>query len=632
MLIGWPIAHLPFGSSPAYRLNLFAGVLASTAAVLVYFTALLALRTGNRREAGEPAPSERTAGAIGAAAGALAFAFGSTTWEHAVMYTPYILTAVCTGGLLYGLLRWWRCAEQYDSWKWLALLGVLFGLDFSVHRTNVLLIPAALVFVLIRHPKTVGVPRNILASVGGLLAGLSVQLLLIPIARVTTSDLNFGNPRDFSRWLNYFSLSQSGGSFFVRIYPRNAGVWRVQVADFLSMLSDNALHWGGASRIAGILPAAAAIIGLIAIHRRNRRLAMALVSLLVVQATMTVIFFNIPVNFFRSLDRHYLPVWVTIGVFISCGLAALSQWAAVSFRKRSPPLLLSAAMVWAVPAMQLLDNWHTHDASNRYFARDYAVNALKALPPNAIYFTVGDNDTFPLMYMQAAEHVRPDVRIVNLSVINYDDYPDQRHERDPTFPISLLSAERRELAARAWTDTALVLPFAGDNARFGLPPDTPTLDTGVFTVKPQWGDRMTLGELTVVDIVRTNAWRRPVTFSTTATRAGMAWLEPYARLEGMYWRIVPLTKPTANADALRRNLFSTYSYRGYADPTVRLDDFEANFGALYYEALSELVALDRAAGDTASCRSAVGKMMAAVPPARLVQREGVDGVTVPRCN
>ena len=631
MLLGWPIAHLPFGTSPAYRLNLFAGVLAAVAAVMVFFAALRASRMGHQHAT--PQQSESAGLRMGAAAGALAFAFGSTTWEHAVMFTPYILTAVLTAALLYVLFLWWEEVDHPDSWKRLALLGLLFGLDFSVHRTNALLIPGALAFILIRNQRTVLVPRNILASMSGLVAGLSGQLLLIPIARVTNSDLNFGNPRDFSRFLDYVSLSQSGGSFLVKIFPRNADVWHVQVADFLSALGDNALRWNGISSVAGVLPATAAVLGLIVLARRNFRLAFALSALLLAQAATTVMFFNIPANYFRSLDRHYLPVWVTIGVFMACGLAAVGQWIGTMQFKRRALAWVTAALALAVPGVQLVDNWQTHDASNRHFAGDYAVNALSVLPPNAIYFTVGDNDTFPLMYMQAAEYVRPDVRIVNMSVMEYDDYPDQRHEHDPTFPISLSSAERRTMAAKPFIDTLLVLPFAGDNAHFGLPPDTTTLSTGAFVVKPAWGgDKMTLGGLTLLDIVRTNAWRRPITFSITATRSGMSWLEPYARLEGIYWRIVPLKKPAANADALRRNLLTNYSYRGYADSAVMVDRVAAVMGVLYYEALTNLAAVDRARGDSASCRNAIAKMVAAVPPARLVLRAEMEGASVPGCD
>lgn len=624
MLIGWPIAHLPLGTSPAYRLNLLAGVLAATAALIVYFAALQVNRMGSADD--QHSSNANAARRIGAGAGALTFAFGSTTWEHAVMFTPYILTAVFTAALLYVLFRWWAECTQYDSWKWLALLGLLFGLDFSVHRTNALLIPGALVFVLLRSPRAFASARNIVGGAIGLFAGLSVQLLVIPIARTTSSDLNFGNPRDFSRFMEYVSLSQSGGNFFVKIYPRNSDVWSVQVPHFFSALADNTLHWNGNSGIAGVLPALAALVGLTAIARSNLRLGVALICLLVMQAAMTVIFFNIPADYFRSLDRHYLPVMVTIGVCTACGLGAIGQWIGNLQFKRGAPVLASSMLLLAVPAAQLVDNWKTRDASNRYFAHDYALNALNGLPPNAILFTVGDNDTYPLMYMQGAEHVRHDVRIVNLSVIQYKDYPDQRLAHDPTFPITVLSAQRNVVVEKPWTDTLLTMPFAGDNAQFGLPRDTTTLSSAQFVVKPAWGDKMTLGDITFLDIVRTNAWKRPLTFSLTGSRSAMSWLEPYGRLEGMYWRIVPLMHPSANGAALRKNLLNTYSYRGYADSSVVLDPVAAQLGFLYYEPFTELITIERSRGDAAACRIAADKSKL-LPFSRLFPRQSSTAAT-----
>ena len=82
-------------------------------------------------------------------------------------------------------------ADEADSWRHLAILGLLFGLDFSVHRTNALLIPGVLVWVLIRNPAAITRARTWMASLTGLAAGLSVQLLLIPIARITDEYLRY---------------------------------------------------------------------------------------------------------------------------------------------------------------------------------------------------------------------------------------------------------------------------------------------------------------------------------------------------------------------------------------------------------------------------------------------------------
>src|SRR5262249_61830508 len=102
--------------------------------------------------------------------------------------------------------------------------------------------------------------------------------------------------------------------------------------------------------------------------------------------------FTIPLVFFRPFDGLYLPIGVTFGILVACGLGA--TMARVSSRARtSAPVAAAALAVAVVPAAQLWNNWAAHDASQRYFARDYAANALLSLPPNPIYFTLADHDT-----------------------------------------------------------------------------------------------------------------------------------------------------------------------------------------------------------------------------------------------
>src|SRR4029079_7592356 len=97
--------------------------------------------------------------------------------------------------------------------------------------------------------------------------------------------------------------------------------------------------------------------------------------------------------------------------------------------------------------------WFTHDRSHNYIARDYAYNMLATLKPNSFMFTNGDNDTFPLWYMQQVENFRRDVRVVNLSLLNTDWYIRQLRDEEPKVPIQLDDATVNMLGLGAVRDS-----------------------------------------------------------------------------------------------------------------------------------------------------------------------------------
>ena len=608
-LLGWPVAHVPLGASPAHRLNLFAGLLVAVTVALVCAVALRLLGMSGRS-------INASAGrAIGAGLGALTLAFGPTLWEHAIKFTPYVLTTVFTGLILWTLVRWWASADDPDAWRWIALLGLLVGLDFSVHRTNALLVPGALAWILMRRPRTLTSPRAVFAGAGALVAGLSLQLLLIPIATHGHSSLDFANPGNLSRLWDYITIKQLGGSFLLDLFPRKSPLWSVQTMDLLRVLGANFLHWRGAAGPAGVLPAFAATLGLVTLWRRNARLGTAWLVLLVSQAALTVIYFNIPANFFRPFDRHYLPVCVTVAVLVACGLGVAGEWAWDVLRARRQPILgaAAAAAVLAVlaAAAPLVANWSAKDASQRWFTADYAANALRVLPPRAIYFTVGDNDTFPVMYMQSVEGVRPDVTIINLSVANIPDWPDRLKRRDPSLPLSLAEPERVALTRSVWADTSVTIPVSGSAEELGIAPNTPVPGSITLSVHPGYGTKLLPAEVMLLDIVRTNRWRRPLTFATSGTRYAMEWLAPYGRLDGTYFRVVPLRDPPPDTALLRRNLFQVAHYRGYAGAGVIVDDISHTMASLSYNGLLALLDAERGSVSCSDDLRAFGRLVPA---------------------
>jgi hypothetical protein len=628
-MLGWMVTRVDLGLAPAHALNLLAGLLAAITVGLVYLASLRVLRmtgaAGRSEDRGD-------ATALGAALGALTFAFSATLWEHAIKFTPYILTAVFTGLILLAMLLWWEHAERHVAWRWLLLLGFLFGLDFSVHRTNALLIPGAIVWILVRHPRTLVLRRSWFAAAAGLVAGLALHTLIIPIAANTRSPLNMFEPSNWSRFADYVSLAQMGGNFLVDLWPRKSDLWSVQAADFLQVLRENFLHATTPVRILGWLPAAAGVLGVATLWRRNSRLALALTLLLSIHAAATVLFFNIPAGFFRPFDRHYLPVFVVFGVLIACGTAIaarrISSIGAAAGRGAAVAALAALALV---PAAQLVGNWKAHDAARRYFTRDYAANALGGLPPNAIYFTVGDNDTFPVMYLQSVEGVRPDVSIVNLSLANAVWYIERIVRRNPSFPLSLSTQAREALTRVDWRDTTIVIPVPANTVLLGVDSGTALPEAITAQPRPAFGTRMLPADVVLLDIVRTNEWRRPLAFSTTTGSSGTSWLKQWARLDGTFWRIVPVDRVAADPEILGQNLLERYEYRGYSDPSVRIDNEARIMGALYYAAINALLQAEEARGESVRCGQAKARLLGALPPDRLNLPATESGGIEARC-
>lgn len=630
--LGWAITRLPLGPSPAHVLNLLAGALAALCAGLVYLIALRLLRFGRER-GGLPDSAVGTA-IVGAVLGGLTFAGAETLWQYAVQFTPYVLTPVFTGMILWTMLRWWEDAERGDAWQRLAVLGLLFGLDFSVHRTNLLLLPGLCVWIVLRHPRTLRSARAWIGGMTGMVVGLALALLIIPLS-ASGPLLNMGDPSNWSRFYDYVSLAQLGGGWLVHFFPRNAPLWSVQVMDLLRAFGGNFLWLKGSGGALGMLPALLGLVGIVLLWLRNRRLALAFVLLLCIQATLTVLYFNIPANFFRPFTRHYLPIFVTFAVFIAYGLGEVLRALWVWGRSRGRGWLVAApagALLALVPAAQVVHNWRAIDASDRWFTEDYATNALRGLPPHAILFTNGDNDTFPLWYVQAVEGVRPDVQVVNLPLTNTGWYVDQIVGRDASFPLSLTPAERRDLATRAWTDTTLTLPVRGTPDELGLPRDVPIPDAIVVHATPTVAGQYVLRQdLVVLRMLEDNAWRRPLCFAVSVAPQSLTWLAPYRRLDGLFWRVVPIADPPVDAATLRTNVMETYVYRGYADTAVRLDDVSRQMGLMYGPAFLALTQAEFEGGEPARCRATRETLLAALPPARLAAGAPLEQAITASC-
>ena len=256
---------------------------------------------------------------------------------------------------------------------------------------------------------------------------------------------------------------------------------------------------------------------------------------------------------------------------------------------RKPSLIASAialALGICIPLQMVSQTWDDHDRSGRYAARDFGINYLESLEPNAIVFCNGDNDTFPLWYVQEVEGIRPDVRIINLSYLNSDWYTNQHRMQAYDASPAPLTAKPEDIAYGK-TDLAVVptgnvaeadllqslkdlYAQNGINTQSGYP----ELASSVLTipidkklmverglVAPQdtanivdkividlrgtdVGQRgyITLGEILMLDIIATNAaqgWPRPIYWASTVGDQYYLGLSPYMRSTGMTYQLVP---------------------------------------------------------------------------------------------
>ena len=245
-----------------------------------------------------------------------------------------------------------------------------------------------------------------------------------------------------------------------------------------------------------------------------------------------------------------------------------------------------------------VENYDDHDRSGRYVAPEYAYNMLMSLEDDAIVFTNGDNDTFPLWYLQEVEKVRRDVRVVNLSLLNTPWYirqlKNQASRESEPLPISLPDASISQLGLMEWRPQTIPLPVDKEqllnSSEVYIPQeDADRIESPMqwnlrgryFGKDPQTGEDVHVlygADFAALDILRTNAaqgWKRPIYFAVTVSPDGQLDLQDYFQLEGQAMRIVPIrhNEPLGRVvPSLTPERLKGFRFTNLADPDVYYDE------------------------------------------------------------
>ncbi|KAA8476590.1 uncharacterized protein DUF2723 [Arcticibacter tournemirensis] len=368
----------------------------------------------------------------------------------------------------------------------------------------------------------------------------------------------------------------------------------------------------------------------------------------------------------RERDYAYAGSFYAFTIWIGLGVAAIATWLQKKISPSTAGIVATLVGLLAAPVLMAKEEWDDHDRSEKFTTRDFAADYLESCAPNAILFTYGDNDTYPLWYVQEVEGVRPDVRVVNLSLLGTDWYirqmKDKINQADP-LPITMSDnkyvqgvrdviryydykfAEPIELK-----NLFEVLTSDNDNDKVAMQDGSkenilptknfkitinPTEVVATKTVSPALKDNIapvmewtynkgyvTKTELAMFDILAHNDWKRPVYFAITVPSSNYIGLEKYLYNEGFAYRLLPLKPAEAdstqgepnkvNTDQMYNNMINKFKWgnmknASYLDPesTRMIATIIKSFNTLASTLLSE--------GRTAEAKKVLKRAVEVIP-------------------
>ena len=229
----------------------------------------------------------------------------------------------------------------------------------------------------------------------------------------------------------------------------------------------------------------------------------------------------------RERDYFFIVSFAFFGLWCGLGYIGIANRLRKAFslnrENQSVPQPVWTVIVLALIAVSLLPfraNYYVVSRGGNYFPPEYARNIMNSMEEGGIIFTNGDNDTFPLWYIQEVENVRNDCRIINLSLLNTDWYIRQMRDMEPRVPISYTDEQIRELR-----------PFMLDRKL--------TFKAGPMTIEFPKEYVMYNKDIMLLDIIRQNNWKRPIYFTTTVPTSNRTNLNAYLVQQGMVYRVMP---------------------------------------------------------------------------------------------
>lgn len=328
------------------------------------------------------------------------------------------------------------------------------------------------------------------------------------------------------------------------------------------------------------LPLIFGLLGLVFHFMLRRKDFITLFVLFIITGIGIIIYSNQPPNEPRERDYVLVGSFMTFCIWMGMGVLALYHLISQKLTGISPAII-AGLLVLSAPIIMAFQNFDDHSRKHHYASRDYASNFLNSVEPNAIIFTYGDNDTYPLWYAQEVENIRRDVRVVNLSLIAVDWYINKlRNKVNDSAPIKLTLSENDYLGKNrnqiffanprgenldAPMNVFEALRFIKDpkntiedqtyvtSKSFYIPVDKekymklglqPNIDSSEWVDRipfkfPENARYFTKDDLAIMDVIASNFYERPIYFAITCQSSKLLGLNDYVEMEGLGLRVSP---------------------------------------------------------------------------------------------
>jgi tetratricopeptide (TPR) repeat protein len=623
ILIGRVFSLIPLYDQIAARVNLISAL---TSALTIWLVYLVIMKLTSRWIQGGQSLWLRMGRYVGGMVGAFFVAFSMTFWSNAVEAEVYGLSMLLMTLFFYLTLIWMDHRSSPVGDKLLILIAYLALLSTGIHMTVFLAIPAIFLLVVLTDREKLKDPRfwitgvvlamvvhritpflvalgiwfvvTLLSTITSTkrkawalcflitcagIIGYSTQLF-IPIRSSLDPAIDENDPDNWPSFKRFLERSQYGQQSMISRMFHRRGTWANQFGTkermgFWGFFQEQYMH-----RNLWFIPLLLGLFGVWEQIRRRKREGVVLLILILACTAGLVFYMNFadgtqPDSITREIirlevrDRDYFftPGFMFFALAMGLGAFAviknLGNWVLRKSKSLQAVVGIITAVLLVLPLLALKKNFNRNDRTGNWIPYDYAYNHLMSCQQDAMLVTNGDNDTFPLWFLQNVEKTRQDVRIINLSLLNADWYILQL-KNVWNVPINLKYEEIKGI------------PTKMSDGRWAPRPGIPYYDeirkrkTYLFPYYDEKsGKVMRIQDQMLEQILLANQWRYPFYFSRTTPPSNRVGLDNHMVKEGLVDRLVPEEgENMIDAEQYHKNLWEVYQYRGLADMDVYKND------------------------------------------------------------